>query len=665
MLNAQMSSAQNLEILTINEGVNMKRNQIFILLIFAMSLVFWSCGGDGSENVPVALRTSPVSVKVYDVAPGADPAISAEMGGAGFEEVAADMGFESYSPEPEGDENAKKGGRFTMRFIEFPATLRPIGKDSASEIVWMLSVFCYETLVAYDSEEAKVSPSLASHWKVSEDGRTFQFRIDPNARWSDGKPVVARDVVSSWLLHMNEGILEPRMQVTFGKYSEPKAISKYIVEVTSGEKHFKNFLDFAWGMQIFPAHILDELTAEEYLEKFHFDMMPGTGPYVFVKDKMRKGKSLTLVRRNDWWQSGYERNIGGYNFDELKFVIVNDDRLTFEKFKKGELDFYNITRAQWWVEEFDQSDADFDYLNRGLIQKKKVYNFKPKGTSGLAFNMRREPFSDIRIRKAFTKIWNRDQLIDKLFYNEYIPLKSFFPGGPYENPDNPLATYDPEGAVALLAEAGWSERNDEGWLVKDGKIFELDFGIAQSYERIFTPFQEDLAKVGIKLNLKYVTSQTMFKNVMNERDFDIHYQNWTMPLFPGPDKHYGSDMADQPMTTNITGVKNDEIDAIAAAYNEEFDGQVRAKYLQRIDGILNEIIPYAHGWGAPYTLRCAYWNKFGMPKDVIGYSGDWYTVMSSWWYEPAQAAKVEKAKEDKSMTFPYAATEYKYEKSDK
>jgi microcin C transport system substrate-binding protein len=634
--------------------------KLYLSILTFISSFFIGCGGS-SNSTPIALRTKPVSMKQFDTPQGADPSISAEMGGNGFENIAEGLGFETYSPEPDGDPNAKKGGRFTMRFTEFPATLRPIGKDSSSEIVWMLSIFCYESLIGYDSEIGEIVPGLATHWKISDDGRTFQFRIDPNARWSDGKPVIAEDVVSTFHLNMNEGILEPRLQVQYGKYSVPKAISKYIVEVSSNEKHFKNFLDFGWSLQIFPSHIIGDLSAEEYLEQFHFDMMPGSGPYTFIKDKMRKGKSLTLVRRSDWWQRDYDRNIGGYNFDEFKFVIVNDDRLTLEKFKKGELDYYTVGRAQWWVEEFDVTDTEFDFLHRGLIQKKKVFNYKPKGTSGLAFNMRREPFNDIRIRKAFAKIWNREQLIEKLFFDEYVPLKSFFPGGPYENPNNELITYDPDGAVQLLADAGWVHRNNEGWLEKNGKIFEVDFGIAQSYERIFTPFQEDLAKVGIKMNLKYVTSQTMFKKVLNERDFDIHYQSWTMPLFPGPDKHYGSEMADIPGTTNITGVKNADIDEISKAYNEMFDAKDRTKALQKIDSILHEMVPYAHGWGAPYTIRCAYWNKFGMPESVIGYSGDWYTTMSSWWYEPELAIQVEQAKKDNSMSFPYVETEYRYQ----
>ena len=176
-----------------------------------------------------------------------------------------------------------------------------------------------------------------------------------------------------------------------------QVISKYIVEVKSTEVHFKNIIDFAWGMQLLPAHYIDGLTGTEYLEKFQFEMMPGSGPYTLEKDKIRKGKSITLTRRNDWWQSNYESNVGLYNFDLLKFVIVQDDRLTLEKFKKGEIDIYTVSRAQWWVEEFDETNKDFDFLHRGLIQKRKIFNNHLSGQSGLAMNIREgRIFSDIR-----------------------------------------------------------------------------------------------------------------------------------------------------------------------------------------------------------------------------------------------------------------------------
>jgi len=637
-------------------------NRLTIKIILSWFLVIIiSCGGK-EKSTPIGLRVKPISIKEFDVPPGADPNISAELGGNGFDEIATNLGWETSSPNRiMGSNDAKKGGRFTTHFTEFPASLRAYGKDSNYEVISLMSSLVYESLLSIDSETFDLKPMLCSHWKISEDFKTFQLRIDPKARWADGKRVTTDDILATYKLLTDETILQPYYNVVFEKYTEPKIISKYIVEISSKEVHFKNILDFAWGMALLPAHYIDGLSGSEYLEKFHFKMMPGTGPYTLQDDKIKKGKSIALTRRTDWWQASYDRNTGLYNFDELKFIIVQDDRLSLEKFKKGEFDAYTIGRAQWWVEEFDLTNQDFDYLHRGLIQKRKIFNNHLSGTSGLAFNMREgRIFNDINLRLVMAKLWNRQQLIEKLFFNEYVPIKSYFPGGQYENQANELVTYDPEGAVELLTKSGWSDRNKDGWLVKDGQIFEIDFGIDQSMERIFTPYQEDLAKVGIKMNLKYIARQTMFKNVMNERDFDIHYQGWTMPTFPNPETHYGSEAADQSGTTNITGFKSNRVDEISSDYKTMFNPKDRIDALREVDKIVYQSHAYALGWRAPYSWRCGFWNKFGMPDHYLGYSGNWKSAYAYWWYEPKLATKVYQAKDDKSITFPHGNTEIYY-----
>src|SRR5262249_20872687 len=203
-------------------------------------------------------------------------------------------------------------------------------------------------------------------------------------------------------------------------------------------------------------------------------------------------------------------------FDEVRFVVVRDSNLAFEMFKKGDLDFYFVNRSLYWVKEMN-----FDAVQRGLAQKRKVFNSIPRGIQGYGMNTRREPFNDIRVRKALTLLQNRQLLIEKIFYNEYQPENSYFPGGVYENPDNPKNEYDPQTALKLLAEAGYKDHDAQGRLTKNGKPLVLEIlYYDKANEPFLTPYQEDLRKVGITLNLRLVTFETQFK-LVGDRQFEM------------------------------------------------------------------------------------------------------------------------------------------------
>lgn len=130
-----------------------------------------------------------------------------------------------------------------------------------------------------------------------------------------------------------------------------------------------------------------------------------------------------IRRRSDYWAENSEANKGLYNFDLIRFEVVQDDGLEFEKFKKGELDVISVNRAQWWEERFD-----FEEYNRGLILKRKIFNEVPNGVSGICFNMRKPPFDDIRMRKAIAHLYNRELFNERLFFiTATFLLIHFFP----------------------------------------------------------------------------------------------------------------------------------------------------------------------------------------------------------------------------------------------
>jgi len=574
-------------------------------------------------------------------------------------EIAKSLGYDTnidyYNP---GDPRAVKGGTFRTYTGTYPATFRTEGKAVSRENQ-TIGGHVYQRLLSLDSKTFDYTPSIATHWKIEDDNQTFWFRIDPNARWSDGKPVIAKDVIATWKLMTDKGILAPYTNQVYNDFEQPEIISKYIVKVKSKVLNWRQFLTFGVFMNIFPAHHLNKIDGKGYLDKYQFKMLPGTGPYVLDETKTSKGKVFTLRRRSDFWAEDYKSNIGGNNFDEIIFNVIADETLRKEKFKKGDLDYYMVGRAQWWVNEFNLETPGpglENVLDRGLIQKRKVFNYSVKGFGGIVFNMRKAPFDDINIRKAFTMLWNRDQLIEKLFFNEYVKRHSHFPGSIYANPENKDVEYNPELANKLLDDGGWKNKNESGIRLNDkGELFELELLIVQQLERYLTPLQEDLKKAGIKLDLKIADFNTMM-DVTAERRFKIAYQSWGAATIPNPRNMLHSSIADVNNTNNLTGFKNDEVDTLIDSLKLMFDSKGRIRINRKIDNIAFESNHYAMSWGSEHTDRIAYWNKFGMPKSVYSYLGDYSGVTTLWWNDAEKAKKLEEAKKDPSIKLPIGKT---------
>src|SRR5262249_12227907 len=138
--------------------------------------------------------------------------------------------------------------------------------------------------------------------------------------------------------------------------------TKYIVHVKSKELNWRTFLYFS-GMIVLPAHVLKGLTGTQYLQNWNYKIMPGTGPYTVDDADIKKGQSITLRRRKDYWAEKARANAGVNNFDQMQFTVVRDENLQFEMLKKGQLDTFQVLIARQWVQ-----DLNFDNIQRGLIQ---------------------------------------------------------------------------------------------------------------------------------------------------------------------------------------------------------------------------------------------------------------------------------------------------------
>ncbi len=583
---------------------------------------------------------------------GADPAVTAEQGGKGFkgEGWTTNTTFDLL-----GDPRAVKGGRIIRHLEDFPGNLLVEGPASNTSFNYLARDLMFDSLLDQHPTTLEWIPSIASHWKISEDKQTYWYRINPNARWADGSPVTTEDVVASWVFRMEEDLGEPSNIMTFGKFEKPVAESKYIVRVKCIKPNWRNFIYFS-GAHVFPAKALKAQSVKEWLNKYNFEYMPPNGPYMGKVEDVDKNKQvITIRRRPDYWAIDHRRNVGRGNFDQITYVVIPDDNIAFEAVKKGDIDFYVVSRAKLWVEE-----TDFELVKRGLVHKRKVFNERPQGYFGIALNMKREPFTDVRVRKALTLLMDRQTLLNKLMYNQYLPTNSYFPGGEYENSDNPKNGYDPEGALKLLAEAGWKDRDDKGRLLKDGKPLELELMYdSKTFEKHLTIYQENLANVGINLTLKLVTSETRWK-LVTEKNFLMSIQSWGALVTPNPETTFHSRLADQPNNNNLTGVADPRIDELCDLYDKQDDHNARATHVREIDGILaGEIYPYVLFWYGPYE-RFVFWNKFGMPECGMPRVLDDKSVDAYWWVDPEKVKALEAAKKDPAATLPTGEVEMRY-----
>lgn len=631
------------------------------LVVFAASCSTGSePDGSASSTAVGSNADASLNKEDYPVFPdadaGADPAVPAEQGGKGF----SGKGWETnISFDLIGDPRAAKGGVLKSYIGDFPGTFRIDGPDANNSFMGF-NMMPYEFLLGMHPTTDEFIPGLATHWQISDDKMTYRFRINPNARFADGTPVTADDVVASFDFLMDETLQAPMTQLTYSKLEHPVAESKYMVRVKAKELNWRNFLYFSNSMPILPSHVLKTVNGATYLKEYNFKQLPGSGPYVIREEDIVKGKSVTIRRRPDYWAANYRANVGLYNFDELRFVVVRDDNLALEMFKKGELDYIYVPSARLWVTE-----TNYPNIQRGLVQKRKIFNDEPRGTFGIALNTRRPPFDDIRVRKAFALLFHRELMIEKLAFNQYLPLNSYHPASVYENINNPKTPYDPEQALKLLAEAGWKERDSRGRLVKNGQPLEVELMYPdKTWEQYFTIYQEDLGKVGITLNLRLITPEALFSATLGRR-FQMAWSAWSGLHFPNNETSFHSKLADVPNNNNITGFKNARFDELCKLYDQSFDVQERIRIVREMDSILANEYHYVLFWYGPYS-RLTWWNKFGYPPGYISRTGDYVGQMGPpgvpqmWWIDSEKQARLEQALRDPSMKLEVGPEEDHY-----
>jgi microcin C transport system substrate-binding protein len=530
--------------------------------------------------------------------------------------------------DPIANPQAPSGGELTTWGSGFPKSLNMwLDYNSFSKEIMDLLYGCLVTLHSTKNEPVGI---LAQTWSVSPDGKTFVFTVHKDACWSDGTPITAADFQFYYDVIMNPKNMTSLFRVDLKRFNRPEIIDEKTISITAHTAHWSNFWS-AGSIVAFPRHAWKDLD----FNKINFDFPIVSGPYR-IKE-LQKNQFLLLERRNDWWGRVKKYNAGKYNFELIKYKFMEDQIKVLEAFKKGDFDLYPVYTSSLWMKQ-----TDFDAVKNGWVVKQKVYNLEPKGFQGFAINLRREKFQDVRVRLALCYLINRESMNEKLMFNQYFLLNSYFPDLYPDNVNSamPMVHFNPDTARVLLKAAGW-EVGADGLLVKNGLPLEIVFMHDNSDLRHLNIYIEDLKKVGIKASIEQLSQSTKTKR-MDNFDFDLIWVNWNAVRLRDPEAVWHSSTANQVASNNYTGVKDAIIDSLIEMQKTEMSLDKRNDILRAIDKRLCEIVPYVFLWNADNT-RLLYWNRFGTPKFVLDKYFREDCIVTYWWYDSQKAAALQEA----------------------
>ena len=504
----------------------------------------------------------------------------------------------------------------------------------------------FESLVELHSTENKPVGILAESWTKAEDGKSFTFKIRKEAKWSDGKSITARDFQFYYDVMMDEKNQTPIFRVGLKRFERPEIIDEQTLKITAKEFHWKNFWE-AGGLIAFPAHAWEG----KDFNQINWEFPVVSGPYEL--SELKKERSLTLKRRTDWWGDALTYNKGKYNFSKLRYRFMQDRTKALEALKKGTFDIYPIYTSSIWAKQ-----TDFKQVQQNHIVKQKVYNKEPLGYQGMAMNLRLEKFKDLRVRKALELLLNRGHMNEKLMYNAYFLLNSYYPDL-YPNNINPnkeVVKYNADEARKLLKEAGYVV-NANGKLEKDGKVLSVEFITAMEDLRHLTIYLEDLKAVGIDESIKKLTWSAIRKQ-LDEHNFEMYWIAWGASRFRDPEAAWSSKEAMKKASNNIPGFQNAQVDLYIDSLKTISNLDERDRMIKAMDEILFEEKPYVLLWQKEYH-RLLYWNRFQTPNSVLSKFGDPSSAVVYWALDEQKAEALKNAKSS-SESLPKPIFEVKY-----
>ena len=445
-------------------------------------------------------------------------------------DVPAGLEWKDGLDQPEiGDPAAKKGGVF-RRYIEtFPPTIRPFGDNSNNSFRGDLYDYIDLPLVSLHPETMQVIPGLAKQWASSADGRTIYFRIDPEARYSDGEPVRARDFQIGAYVRVSDYIVNPYQKQYYRENIAQIAVyDDLTLSVSLPEANLFAVMNAGSALPAPPKFYAEY--GPDYSERYQWRFPPTTGAYEVLPDGIVKGASVTQTRVKDWWARDRKFYRYRFNPDKIVSTVVRDESKAFELFRAGELDTYLLTRPELWYEK-----TEIEPVYNGYVDRVTFYNRYPKVPRGLYLNVSKAPLDNRDVRIGIHHAMHWQKVIDVMFRGDYQRLNAFQEGfGPFSDPSIKARPYSIDLARKSFRDAGYTGEDREGYLTKpDGTRLSVSvtYPAMPLLDRMLAILREDAKSCGLELRLDGLEFTVAYKKGM-QKQHEMAFSSWlvTPPL---------------------------------------------------------------------------------------------------------------------------------------
>ena len=500
-----------------------------------------------------------------------------------------------------------KGDTFVTSSIGNVSALIPnIAGDGASHEV---GGQIYSGLVTNDKDQ-QVKADLAESWTFSDDCTRVTFRLRDGVRWHDGKPFTANDVLFTHALMVHPKTPTPYRE-DFEQVQTIEVVDPRTVTITYKTPYAKGLQ--SWSMYMLPKHLL-----QTYMEQGRLREAPqnrtapvGTGPYRFKEWK--SGEKVVLTANPDY----YERDRP--YISRLVYRIIPSQATVFLELKAKGVDAANLTALQF------NRQTDYPAFNKAYNR----YRWTGNNVTYLGFNLKDPRFADKRVRHAIAHAINKQELIDHVILGRgQRATGPYLPGTWPHNPNVSDLRYDPARAKQLLAQAGWKERNAEGYLVKDGKPFAFEILTNQGNDerkKVAEIIQAALREIGVKADVRIIEWATLLKEHVRKRNFDTLVLGWGLGIDPDRYSMFHSSKT-RPEDLNVASYANPEVDEYLERGRATCKQEERARAYRRVHELLAEDIPvmFLYHRESLYAVSSRVKGVKPAPTGILYNFNDWY-----------------------------------------